>query len=187
LPTRLAGASGAFVVYCDVRYFLNGFMGSGKSHWGRRWGKLFNLDFYDLDSVIEIQEGKTIRQIFETEGEKAFRLKESKALSGLCARENVIIACGGGTPCFHHNMRLMDKAGITIFLKAPVADLVARLIPELEHRPVLHGNTADTLPAFIGMKLAERTPFYDGCMYHFNTRYLTDENFKKIVDKCKKL
>jgi shikimate kinase len=165
--------------------FLNGFMGSGKSHWGRHWGEMFNLAFYDLDAVIEQQEGKTIRQIFETEGEQAFREKERKALGALCKKKNTIVACGGGTPCFHDNMRRMNRAGVTLFLKTPVQTLVERLLPELDHRPLLAGNTAETLPAFIEKKLAERTPFYNRCFYHFSTLYLTDENFKKIAERCK--
>jgi shikimate kinase len=167
-------------------YFLNGFMGSGKSHWGERWAKAFDLGFYDLDSEIEQQEGKTIRQLFETEGEPAFRRKESAALSALFRKNNAIIACGGGTPCFHNNMRRMNGTGISIFLKASVEELTQRLLPELGHRPVLAQIDAATLPAFIEKKLAERDRYYQQCIYHLSTRYLTDENFKKILERCKK-
>jgi shikimate kinase len=168
-------------------YFLIGFMGSGKSHWGRHWAETFGLEFYDLDQVIEQQEGKTIRQIFEGEGETAFRRKESKALETLFRKQHAIIACGGGTPCFHKNMKRMNGKGTTIFLKTSVPVLVERLLPELGHRPVLSHTNADTLPAFIEGKLAERAPFYSKSIFQFNTQYLTDENFKKILDKCKKL
>jgi shikimate kinase len=102
-------------------------------------------------------------------------------------KSNAIIATGGGTPCFHKNMKRMNKEGTTIFLKTPVPMLVERLLPELGHRPVLSHTNADTLPAFIEQKLAERASFYNKSVFHFNTRYLTDENFKKILDKCKKL
>ena len=162
-------------------------MGSGKSYWGRHWAETFGLEFYDLDQVIEQQEGKTIRQIFEGEGEVAFRRKERKALESMFQKQDAIIASGGGTPCFHKNMERMNHAGTTIFLKTPVPVLVERLLPELGHRPVLSHTNAETLPAFIEQKLAERAPFYNKSVFHFNTLYLTDENFKKIVDKCKKL
>lgn len=167
-------------------YFLIGFMGSGKSHWGRRWASAFDLTFYDLDAVIELQEGKTIREIFETEGETAFRLKEHKALLGLFEKTDALIACGGGTPCFHKNIRRMNREGVTIYLKASVPQLVERLLPELGHRPVLSHATVETLPGFITEKLSERAHCYNQCMYHFDTQYLTDENFKKIIDRCKK-
>lgn len=160
-------------------------MGSGKSYWGRRWSALSGLAFYDLDSVIELQEGMTIRQIFEAKGEHVFRQKESEALAALSKKENSIIACGGGTPCFHHNLRRMNKAGVSIFLKTPVSLLAERLLPELDHRPVLSHTNAETLPAFIEKKLAERMPYYNKCLFHFDTRFLTDENFKKLVDRCK--
>lgn len=161
-------------------------MGSGKSHWGRHWGRTFDLVFYDLDEVIEQQEGKTIRQIFETEGEEVFRRKEHKALVGLIAKNSGIIACGGGTPCFHGNMRRMNKAGVTIWLKTPIPNLVERLLPELGHRPVLAHTTPETLPGFIAQKLTERAPFYNRCMYQFNTQYLKDDNFKLILERCKR-
>lgn len=167
-------------------YFLNGFMGSGKSHWGRHWAKAFDLEFYDLDAVIEAQEGKPIREIFERQGEPAFRNIEREALGTLLEKNHAIIACGGGTPCFHDNVKRMNRAGITIWLKTPLDALVERLLPELGHRPVIAHTNAETLPGFIMGKLAEREPFYHRCYYHFYTPYLTDENFKKIVDKCKR-
>jgi shikimate kinase len=167
-------------------FFLVGFMGSGKSHWGRHWSQIFELNFYDLDEVIEQREGKTIAQLFEIEGEDGFRKKERKALVSLLDKKDTIIACGGGTPCFHDNISRMNESGVTIFLKSPVAELVQRLLPELGHRPVLAHATADTLPSFIEQKLVERAPYYSRCMYHFNTTYLTDENFRKVLDTCKK-
>lgn len=168
-------------------YFLIGFMGSGKSYWGKRWSETFGLPFYDLDEVIERKEGKTIGQIFETEGEPAFRKKEQQALESMFDLKEGIIACGGGTPCFHKNMKRMNQNGTTIYLKTAVPVLVERLLPELGHRPVLSHATPETLPVFIESKLAERKDFYSRSVFHFNTQYLTDENFKKILDKCKKL
>ncbi|TDX00703.1 shikimate kinase [Dinghuibacter silviterrae] len=167
-------------------YFLNGFMGSGKSYWGRRWATAFDLEFHDLDDVIERQEGMTISELFKTKGEPAFRRIERDALARMCSKSNAIIACGGGTPCFHDNMKRMSRAGITIWLKTPLEALVERLLPELGHRPVIAHTNADTLAGFIEGKLAEREPFYHRCVYHFYTPYLTDENFKKILDKCKR-
>ncbi|HTJ14445.1 MAG TPA: shikimate kinase [Dinghuibacter sp.] len=167
-------------------YFLNGFMGSGKSYWGRRWGKAFDLEFYDLDDVIEQREGMTIREIFEVKGEPAFRRIENEALKTMFEKTNAIIACGGGTPCFHDNIRRMYRAGITIWLKTPLDALVERLLPERAHRPVIAHTDELTLPGFITAKLAEREPFYHRCLYHFYTPYLSDENFRKIQDKCKR-
>jgi shikimate kinase len=167
-------------------YFLNGFMGSGKSYWGRRWAKAFDLEFCDLDDVIESREGITIREIFASKGEPAFRRIERETLKTLLGKSNAIIATGGGTPCFHDNLKRMNRAGVTIWLKTPLDLMVGRLLPEREHRPVIAHTNEETLPGFITAKLAERAPFYYYCMYHFYTPYLTDENFRKILDKCKK-
>ena len=77
-------------------FFLNGFMGSGKSHWGRIWAADYKLGFIDLDETIEMEEGKPVVDIFESKGEDYFRTVEAKKLRELKELKNTIIACGGG-------------------------------------------------------------------------------------------
>ena len=89
-----------------MRVFIVGFMGSGKSFWGRRWANILGLDFIDLDELIEHKLGKTVSQIFEQQGEELFREVEATELRLISNRENTIISCGGGTPCFHGNMEI---------------------------------------------------------------------------------
>ena len=100
----------------DMKIFLTGFMGSGKTYWGRIWSRQLGLDFYDLDELIEKKEGKTISTIFEKEGEDHFRKLEATALKAFAETENGIIACGGGTACFNDNMQWMNEQGVTVFL-----------------------------------------------------------------------
>ena len=87
-----------------VRIFLIGYMGTGKTTAGREIAKVLNLTFYDLDHYIEARFQKTISQIFEQEGEDKFREIESSMLKEVGEFENVVIATGGGTPCFFDNM-----------------------------------------------------------------------------------
>lgn len=143
-----------------MRIFLIGFMGSGKSHVGRQLAASMGMDFLDLDVQIEKDQQRSIRQIFEQEGEATFRQIEREALHHLVLQENLIVACGGGTPCFFDNMDWMNKQGITIYLQTPVSILVQRLKPEKNHRPLLQNLDDEGLHIFIGAKLAEREPFY---------------------------
>ncbi len=142
------------------RIFLLGFMGSGKSHTGRRLGEVLGLPFVDLDALIEAREGMTVQDIFSIRGESFFRQAEQAALHTLQDYDQVIVACGGGTPCFFDNMDWMNRHGITVYLETPVEELCRRLLPEMAHRPLLQGLDASTLPGFIAERLALREPYY---------------------------
>ena len=111
-----------------MRYFLVGFMGSGKSFWGKKWGEAFGIPFIDLDEEIERAAGESVQSIFNKRGEKAFRQLEHKTLFRLISTDNYILSCGGGTPCYFDNMKAMNKNGITIYLKASPEILAARLM-----------------------------------------------------------
>ncbi len=135
-------------------------MGSGKSYWGAIWANKFNFRFIDLDEVIEKQSGETILQIFDKEGETAFRHLERKILENLVREKDVIIACGGGTPCFFDNIQLMNDHGKTVYLKASVDQIISRISQELHKRPLLKNLNDDELKSFIEDKLKEREPYY---------------------------
>jgi len=99
-----------------MKLFLIGMMGSGKTYWAQQLAAAYHIDWMDLDSEIEKENLMTIKEIFETEGEENFRLKEQKALHKLARYQNIIIATGGGTPCFYNNMQWMNEHGITVLL-----------------------------------------------------------------------
>lgn len=144
-----------------MKIFLLGFMGSGKSHVGKQLAEHIGLEFIDLDHWIEEQEGQSIAHIFKTKGETTFREIERAALREMAAKENILIACGGGTPCFFDNMAWMNRQGITIYLETPVEVLTQRLIPQQAQRPLLQNLNEPELRSFITYKLAERKPFYE--------------------------
>jgi len=95
------------------RFYLIGFMGSGKSFLGRRLANALQLPFLDLDDYLEEWSGRSIPRIFEESGEEAFRKLESEALRDTARLPSAVIACGGGTPCFGDNMAWMNAHGIT--------------------------------------------------------------------------
>ena len=88
-----------------MKIFLIGFMGSGKTHWGKELSKKMSIPFFDLDEKIVEHEDKSIVQIFAEEGEEYFRLLEKDVLHLLTeSHETFVMACGGGTPCFFNNI-----------------------------------------------------------------------------------
>jgi shikimate kinase len=142
-------------------FFVIGFMGCGKSYWGKKWAEAYNLSFYETDELIEAAEGKTITEIFETYGETYFRKKEREILELVTPKNHCIISVGGGTPCFFNNMQLMNNSGTTIYLKASPGLLAQRLLTEKAKRPLIQNITDAALESFIAEKLAAREPFYN--------------------------
>ncbi|MFN0037675.1 MAG: shikimate kinase [Saprospiraceae bacterium] len=140
--------------------FLVGFMGCGKTHWGRLLAEKTGLPFLDLDRLLEEKEGKTIAEIFAEIGEAAFRALEHDTLRTLEHFPPTVIATGGGTPCFFDNMGWMNSTGTTVYLKTPPDVLAERLRNEKETRPLLAGLDDLGLQRFIEQKLAEREPYY---------------------------
>ena len=99
------------------RIFLIGFMGSGKTTLGKALSRQLGIDFIDLDLYIEARYHKTIREIFAESGEERFRQIEKSLLHEVADFENVIIAAGGGTPCFFDNIDYMNAHGTCIYLR----------------------------------------------------------------------
>ena len=140
--------------------FLIGFMGSGKTHWGRILAEKSGCPFLDLDAMIEAGEGKTIAEIFTTIGENGFRVIERDYLRRLAALPPAVVATGGGTPCFFDNMDWMKQHGQTVYLKTPPEVLFERLKSERQQRPLLKDLGDAELRAFIRERLEVREPYY---------------------------
>lgn len=146
-------------------------MGSGKSHTGKHLAELLRFDFLDLDAEIERAAGKTISEIFASEGEKTFRQTEHEVLLSTANRRNTVIATGGGAPCFHNGMNWMNAHGTTVFQDPPLSVLITRLTAGREHRPLL--QSVSELEADIAARLAARRPTYEKAQIHLRP---TDPN-----------
>ncbi|AHD17890.1 bifunctional shikimate kinase/3-dehydroquinate synthase [Thermotoga maritima MSB8] len=109
-------------------------MGSGKSTIGKRISEVLDLQFIDMDEEIERREGRSVRRIFEEDGEEYFRLKEKELLKELVERDNVVVATGGGVVVDPENRELLKKEK-TLFLYAPPEVLMERVTTE--NRPLL--------------------------------------------------
>lgn len=144
-----------------MKIFLVGFMGCGKSYVARSLAPKLNMEVVDLDQFIVEQTGRSIPEIFEKEGEAAFRNIEQAQLHRLGDCNNTIISTGGGAACFFDNMEWMNAQGITVFLDVSVPLLVERLQTSKTKRPLIEGKNTEELEMFIAKKLAIRRPFYE--------------------------
>ncbi|MBX9733572.1 MAG: shikimate kinase [Chitinophagaceae bacterium] len=166
-----------------MKIFLLGMMGSGKSHWKQQLAKLLKTGGYDLDTLVEFHEEKTIAEIFEQDGEAYFRKKEAELLRWFKEKKHFVVATGGGTPCFHDNMQYMNQEGVTIWLNEPIDVLVKRLLPEKEHRPLIKNISDEALGDFLQQKLAERQLWYSLALETISGEDINLKTFKKIIAK----
>ncbi|HDR52179.1 MAG TPA: shikimate kinase [Mariniphaga anaerophila] len=148
-----------------MRIYLIGYMGSGKSTLGKKLAKYAGLQFIDMDHYIEKRNCKTVPQLFEEYGEEGFRKKERKALEELSEFTDVVIATGGGAPCFFDNVDLMNRTGKTIYLNIDPKILADRLIKSKTERPLIKGKSKEELMTFIDETLKKRNAFYTQARY----------------------
>ncbi len=158
-----------------MKVFLVGFMGSGKTTIGKKLANYLKCDFIDLDKLIETKVGMSIVQYFELHGESAFRDLEREVLQKTDFPENVIIATGGGAPCFGDNMSWMNENGLVAYLSLSPKALASRLENSKTDRPLIRNLKGDELEGFISAKLAEREPFYNQSKFVVSASDLTAE------------
>ena len=167
------------------RIFLIGYMGAGKTTLGRPLSRAMNLEFIDLDNFIEARYHKTVKDIFAEVGEEGFRKIEHNSLKEVADYENVVIALGGGTPCFMGNMDIVNRAGVSVYLKPTEEVLLRRLIQGKNKRPLLANKSDEEILAFIREQLAWREPYYLRANIVFESSHL--EKRKDIFSNAEKL
>ncbi|NGM62293.1 shikimate kinase [Sphingobacterium sp. SGG-5] len=163
--------------------FLIGFMGSGKTTWGKKIANKLGIPFVDLDQEIVAHIGMSIPEYFTAFGEEKFRQLESDFLKRQQGKE-AVISTGGGTPCYYDNMQWMKENGLSLYLYHTPQSLWARLsASDLKKRPVLQGFSGDELLDFITTKLQERAPFYEQADIQFEQIHTTLDD---IIDRIEK-
>lgn len=145
---------------------LIGYRGSGKTCVGRRLAERLGWEFVDTDEVIQQQVGRTIREIFEADGERAFRKLEAGVLEQVLAGRERVISAGGGAVLARRNRRALRGAGPCIWLTAPAEELARRIEADersATQRPSLTGQAG---LAEIEMMLQTRLPVYEATADH---------------------
>jgi shikimate kinase len=170
------------------RIILIGYMGAGKTTVGRALAKELGLSFYDLDWYIENRRRKKVPQIFAEQGEEGFSKIERNMLHEVAEFEDVVISCGGGTPCFFDNMDYMNQQGQVVYLHCSPEVLHQHLLMGKTERPLLKGKSPEELISFIREQLASREHYYNKAAYQLDVTLM--DNYDKIritVDKLKEL
>jgi shikimate kinase len=144
-----------------MKIFLVGYMGCGKSTLGKKLAHNLKLDFIDLDKYIEKEEGRSIPQIFEEDGEDYFRKLERVYLHRIIDNDNVVISTGGGTPCFFDNMEQMTDYGKTVYINMHPKALIPRIQSSKQLRPLLKGLEGVELLDYIYKTLRDREFYYN--------------------------
>lgn len=157
-------------------------MGSGKTFRGRSWAEKSELDFYDIDEMVEFNENKPIASIFAEDGEDHFRNLETIELRNLLNKNNFIAATGGGTPCFNDNISWMNENGITVYLRSSPQNILKRLVNEKEKRPLVKNLQDEELLFYITEKIKEREAYYNRAKFILDVDELPGDYFPEFLN-----
>ncbi len=166
-----------------MKIVLLGYMGVGKTLIGKQLSEVLGCNFIDLDAYIEEKEGKSVFEIFETRGEIYFRKQEHIYLNAILSSEKkIILAVGGGTPCYTGNISSITNENIlSFYLQLSPNKLAERLFLEKENRPLIKNIlTLEKLTEFIGIHLFERQYFYTQASHTIATHNLPA---RKVVER----
>ena len=171
-----------------MKLILLGYMASGKSLIAKEISAILKFDCIDLDHYIEVKVGLPIPAIFEEHGEIYFRKQEQLCLTELLSssKKNVVIALGGGTPCYSNNMDLIGTNNDckSVYLKVSLTNLVDRLMTENSLRPlVAHLSTRDEILEFVGKHLFERAHYYNQAEFSVDANNTVEDIIETILFK----
>ena len=156
---------------CDHVFFI-GFLGAGKTTVARNLGTMFHRSYVDVDRMVERELHASVRRIFETRGESAFRDAETRALRSLAGRRSLLVSCGGGVIERPENERIMRELGHVVYLDGTLEDSL-RQIRRPEKRPDL-GDVRHARKVY-----ARRRPLYEAaCDYRV---IITGKSFEQVA------
>lgn len=143
----------------DRIYFV-GYMGAGKTTQSRKFARMINWHWVDLDEMFEERYKISISSFFEKYDENLFRKLESQLLKETNQLQQTVIATGGGLPCYYDNMAWMIEHGLTIYLQISPDAAANRLLASKKKRPVIESKNADDLSDFIKNHIRQRNIYY---------------------------
>ena len=148
-----------------MRIYLVGFMSSGKSTIGYQLAKNLRIPFLDTDRQVAALENATVAKIFETKGESYFRQKEQEVLHATFDVPQLVVATGGGTPCFYDNMSQMRKFGFTFYLELSLQKIIYRITNTPKERPLVSGKSPEELELVVNELFDMREKYYKSAHY----------------------
>jgi len=141
-----------------MRIVLTGFMGTGKTVVGRRLATRLGRELLDTDVLIERATGRSVREIFASDGEPRFRELERAAVAQACSAGDVVVSTGGGTLIDERNFQALAGDGLLVCLTATPRTIARRVRGSVHERPLLHGHPS--LTGRIRELLDARQPMY---------------------------
>lgn len=168
-----------------MRIYLIGYMGAGKTTASKKMARLTGFACYDLDELFEEKYKINISDFFNKYGENLFRKLESQLLKDTVKFKNVIIATGGGTPCFYDNMTWMNEHGVTIYLQMHPKSIYQRLIASKRKRPLVAAKSPEELLIFIQDHLRQRNIFYSQAKIIIKAESLNLEELQLHINAIK--
>lgn len=143
---------------------------------GKKLAKRLNMEFVDLDDVIEEREQKTIPDLYSELGDEHFRIKEWEALKEVVKRDNLVVSLGGGAPCHCDNMNLIENYGEVIYIHLDNDTLVSRLKDATKDRPIVLNKNDEELRHYV-------KDIRDRCEHHYLRAKYHIEGKNLTVDK----
>ena len=167
-----------------MKIVLLGYMGSGKSTVGKLLADKRSVPFIDLDTYIEDRLGMSINEIFKEKGEIFFRKQEHQLLKEILEKkEEIVLALGGGTPCYGNNMDLvLDHSAHVFYLKLSIGELAKRLKSDKDQRPLIRHLPDLELSEFIGKHLFERSPYYNRAPFILDADRLSESALLEEIE-----
>lgn len=160
-------------------------MASGKTTAAKKLAKKLDVEFVDLDKEVVRSEGMSIPEIFKIKGELGFRKLERRELRKWINKDNYVMACGGGTPCYFESMDEMNAAGVTIYLQMTAKAVVDRVQTAKEERPILKGLSEDKMLKKVAFQIEKREAFYTRAEWTINGVNLDIDELVGMVNHSK--
>lgn len=161
--------------------YIIGYMGAGKSTLGRKLAERLGLSFIDTDIFIENRFRERIVDLFERIGEPNFRLREHYVIEELSGMTDCVISTGGGLPCFHDNLALMNTTGTTIYLEGSNDTLSQRLEYCKRTRPTIRHKTGEELKSYVSEAMTIRRPIYEQAHIKVSIDHLSNEDDEHLL------
>lgn len=166
-----------------MRIFLVGYMGSGKTTVGKLLAEQLGIAFVDSDQWIEEDQGVNVADLFDDRGEQAFRQLERDAIEAITsAYIEVVVATGGGLPCYRDNMARLNELGTTVYLLASIATIIRRIRGTTD-RPLLAGRSDKEARHFVRQHLRGRRQYYRQACHIVRSLGSPKEVIRRITNK----